>query len=59
MQRILTYFVRGSVTMQLTSCLARLDSVDFLILKLSTDLLGLNRNQSTGGQPVSDTSLTK
>ena len=59
-QRTLTYFVRGNITVWLTSCLTGL---------ASTKLVNLNRIQhkqnskiltsQTGGQPYSDTSPCK
>ena len=57
MHRILTYFVRGSITVQLTSCLTGLD------LTKQVNLLFIHHEQSswiqtnkTGGQAYSDTS---
>ena len=56
-QRILTYFVRGSITIRLTSCLTDLNSTKLVNLyriqhKQSNRIL----TSQTGGQPYSDTS---
>ena len=55
-QKTLTYFIRGSITVQLTSCLTGLDlakQVNQLLIKLKQS----SRFQTipTGGQPYSNT----
>ena len=59
-QRTLTYFVRGSITVMLISCLTGLDSVVLLFKNYQQiDLLGQIQTSQTGGQPYSDTSPYK
>ena len=56
-QRTFTYFIRGSISVWLTSCLTALNSTKLVNLYL------IQRKQSswiqTGGQLYSDTSLSK
>ena len=55
-QRPLNYFVRGSITIRLTSCLTSWDSAAFLVLNL-VEIYKFGRIQTsqTEGQPYSDT----
>ena len=56
-QRTLTYFARGSITVQLTSCLTCLDSA--VLLNLNYQQICLFGQILTGGQLYSDTSTHK
>ena len=59
-QRTLTYFVRGNITVQLTSCLTGLDSAVLLNWNYKQIcLFGQILTSQTGGQPYSDISPYK
>ena len=60
LQRTLAYFLRGSITVQLTSCLTGLDStkqVDILLIQHKRS--SWIQTKQTGGQQYSDTSSYK
>ena len=55
--RTLAYFVSGSITVWLTSCLSGLDSAALLMLnQQQIYLFGQIKSSQTGGQQYSDTS---
>ena len=54
-QRTLTYFIMGSITVQLTPWLTGLDSIKIVILYL----IKHEQSSQTGGQLYSDTSPFK
>ena len=60
LQRTLTYFIRGSITVWLTSCLTDQDSAALLLL-IQIDIYKFGRIQTsqTRGQPYSETSPYK
>ena len=60
MQRTLTYFVKGNITVQLTSCLTGLDSAFLLNWNYKQIcLFGQILTGQTGGHPYSDISPYK
>ena len=57
LQRTLTYFVRGSISVQLTSCLTGLNSAALLMLnQIQLFKFGRIQTSKIGGQPYSVTS---
>ena len=59
-QRTLTYFIMGSITVQLTSRFTGLDSAALFMLNyMQIYKFGRTQTSQTGGQPCSDTSPFK